>query len=259
MVILWELLLLIQIVVDHPPPPPSPNVIRTTLQADGSFPLKVTGLTGQLAEPQKARATLVTALPPLNSPLAQSGTLIAFNSGLYFFDTSTNPGTWQPVSGFITDINSETGPSITLAAGSGITVTTTSPNNIEIAATSTGDPAWTSFTPTVTSSAGAITTSTLEAKYVQTGKTVKFFIFWTGQVSLASLDINFTTPVNPVNITNFQMAPVLYQSSAAPFRLVAACAAFIDDASNKFICRSTADFPATTNFNLVLEGVYQSA
>lgn len=273
---------------------PTPGAVSTQLQADGSNPLKVTNLSGVLSEPQKAKATKVDALPGHNSILSQAGTLILFNNQIYFYD-ATNPGTWEPLEGFITEINGETGPAITLAPGTGITVTITSPNTIEIAATggsgvtsvntetgpaivlspgngisitttapntitiASSDPAWSSYTPTVTATAGAITTSALEAAYLQTGKTVKYRIFWTGQSSLTTLNIVFTTPVNPRNITNFQMAPVLYQSSSSPFRLVGYCAAFIDDASNTFIVRSTSDFPATTNFNLILEGEYESA
>lgn len=204
-----------------PPKPPSITDIRSALQADGNFPIKVTGLTGQLSEPQKALAYTVSSLPEHNSPLSQSGTLVVFNGQLYFYNTSTNPAVWTPVA------------------------------NVP-------DPAWTSFTPTVTASAGTITTNALEAAYQQNGKSVKFRIYWDGQSSSSTQDINFTVPVAPRNITNWQTCSSLYKNSAAA-PIVAASGVFIDDSSNLFVVRSTANFPAATNIVLILQGIYEAA
>lgn len=75
-----------------------PTFIRQQLQANGSAALNVTNLIGKLASPQTAGAPEVASLPPFNSPLAQDGTLVRFNGLLYFYDGSTDPGSWKPVS-----------------------------------------------------------------------------------------------------------------------------------------------------------------
>lgn len=69
--------------------------IRNQLQANGSAQLNVQGLLGQLAQPQPAQATIVTADPPVGHPLRQDGSLVCVKAAgptytLRLFDASTN-------------------------------------------------------------------------------------------------------------------------------------------------------------------------
>jgi hypothetical protein len=70
--------------------------ITQALEAKGSNPINVSGLSGYLAQPQKAFIPKVTSLPILADPLSQDGTLIDYNGTLYRFNGSTSPGTWEP-------------------------------------------------------------------------------------------------------------------------------------------------------------------
>jgi hypothetical protein len=67
---------------------------KATLQAGGSTPLDVTGLTGVLAQPQVSYAPSVTSLPSYADPLSQNGTLVSLNGVIYRFDGESDPGTW---------------------------------------------------------------------------------------------------------------------------------------------------------------------
>jgi len=298
----------------------------------------VAGFSGQLSEPQRGKATAVTKLPPPNSYLSQEGTIIRFEGDLYYYDTSTNPGTWKLVRGLGTilegthddradfppeDYNKiiffETDRSVLYRSNgtdwiyidgimrsniadrptdlaipdtnfsfyatdtdrnyfwdgsawkdvpsakdankifSGPTTGAAAvPTFRSLVAADLPSTAWSSWTPTVTSSSGTTTTNTLEAAYLQEGKKVFFRIYWIGQVSLSSRDVLFTTPVNPRNITNYQTCAVMYQQDSGSFMVVAAAGAQIDDSSNKIIIRSVANFSATTNFRLLIQGAYES-
>lgn len=368
-----------QLYAIKPPTPPSPppipiDTIRKELQADGHYPILVTGLSGLLSEPQKARAYVVTALPALNDPLSQPGTLIIYNSLLYFFDSSTNPGSWIAVKtlGYIfadthanrlanypaskyegvgffetdrgalyrsngtnwiwmagvmrdtaanrpadlgtsdknftyfatdTKVNSYwtgsawtdlpsgtvtsvamTVPSIMSVAGSPITSSgsldvtlTTEAANLVFAGPASGaaavptfralvaadipaggtPPAWDSYTPTVASASGVVTTTTLEAAKYVTGKLTYFRIYWKGQVSLASAWISFTTPVTGAG-TTAQGCSCGYFNAALTY-LAGPSSGFISDSTNVVYAASTTDFPATTDFVLIIEGVYEGA
>lgn len=75
--------------------------IANSLQINGSSPLNVAGLLGQLAQAQKALAPVSQASGAPSSgtnPNPQPGQLQIQNGQLFFFDDSTNPGQWRAVS-----------------------------------------------------------------------------------------------------------------------------------------------------------------
>ncbi len=71
------------------------RAVVQAISAGGSSPLNLTGLVGQTAQPQIAKVTHVTSLPPIGSNLAQAGVVVELNGIPYFFDASTLPGTWR--------------------------------------------------------------------------------------------------------------------------------------------------------------------
>ena len=114
-----------------------PSSLRKQLQVSGSAPLNVTGLAGQLAQPQIADAPNVSALPPLTDPLSQDGTLVSLNDQVYRFDGTTDPGTWRAITAGVapgtgvTSLDTITG-GITLVAGTGVTINDNTPSAGEI-------------------------------------------------------------------------------------------------------------------------------
>lgn len=77
---------------------PSLASINKALQIGGSNPLNVTGLVGQLSQPQVAKAQTVSTLPPAQqSNNNQNGTLLIQGGILYVFSTATVPGQWVAV------------------------------------------------------------------------------------------------------------------------------------------------------------------
>lgn len=120
---------------------------------------------------------------------------------------------------------------------------------------SVSDPAWTAFTPTVTAT-GSVTTSVLSCAYLQTGKTVKFRIFWTGVMGTASPLINFTAPVAPISVSGgYQTASCVYFNGG----VFAACGVGVQSGTNVIQCISTASFPIIATLNLSIEGTYEAA
>lgn len=86
------------------PPIPVEKIVRE-IEARGSHTLNVQGLSGQLSEPQKAKITVVQALPDvISDPLSQEGTLIAFGGLIYYFDTTVNPGQWTQLGALASSI-----------------------------------------------------------------------------------------------------------------------------------------------------------
>lgn len=66
------------------------------LSVEGQGPLNVTGLVGQLAQPQKAYVPFVDVLPNvLHDPMSQDGALVSYNGVVYWFDGRTEPGRWR--------------------------------------------------------------------------------------------------------------------------------------------------------------------
>lgn len=119
------------------------------------------------------------------------------------------------------------------------------------------DPAWTSYSPTVACTSGSVTTGGLTAAYIQTGKTVKVRIYWTGSCSSISTGITFTTPVNP---------GVTYQTIAGSYTNGAdflGLGNIVFGAGVNLIGAQPTgvggQFPASTTVGLYLEGVYESS
>lgn len=83
------------------------SALRQALQTAGRTPLNVTGLPGQLSQPQKAYVPFVSALPDvLHDPMSQNGALVSFNGVVYWFDGRTEPGRWRVLGAaavFLTD------------------------------------------------------------------------------------------------------------------------------------------------------------
>lgn len=76
----------------------SAAVVREKIQSSGPAPLNVTGLVGQLAQPQYAYVPDVEDLPNvLLDPLSQDRLLIVKNRQLYVFDAAVEPGRWEIV------------------------------------------------------------------------------------------------------------------------------------------------------------------
>ncbi len=111
--------------------------------------------------------------------------------GFQFYSTDTTTGyywtgaAWVAMGGGAAGVTSLTnGGSIGLSASTGpITI-------------SVSDPAWSSWTPSVTPTSGSATTSLLDAKYLQTGKSVKFRLYWAGTISSASGHVVFSAPTS---------------------------------------------------------------
>lgn len=120
-----------------------PSSLRKQLQVTGSSPLNVTGLAGQLAQPQIADAPNITALPAITDPLSQDGTLVSLSNQVYRFDGTTDPGTWKPITSApapgtaVTSLDTLTG-AVTLVAGSNITISDNVPLAGDITISSTG-------------------------------------------------------------------------------------------------------------------------
>jgi hypothetical protein len=68
--------------------------IKKQLEAGGSTPLNVTGLTGVLAQPQLANIKVVTTLP-FQGPQAQSGNAVVYQGIVYVYDGQQ----WSAVGG----------------------------------------------------------------------------------------------------------------------------------------------------------------
>ncbi len=118
------------------------------------------------------------------------------------------------------------------------------------------DPAWTSYTPTVSSTSGSVSTSTLSAAYIQSGKTVKIRIHWTGQVSTISTGITFSTPANP--LSGITQTIAASYTNGADFLGVGNG---VFGGANFIGVQPTGvggQFPATTAIQLDLGGVYES-
>lgn len=120
-----------------------PRAMRQQLQVTGGAPLNVTGLTGQLAQPQIADAPSVSSLPPITDPLSQDGTLVSLSDQVYRFDGTTDPGSWVPITAApapgtcVTSLDTLTGD-LTLVAGTNITITDNLPSPGDITISSTG-------------------------------------------------------------------------------------------------------------------------
>lgn len=80
--------------------PPNIANISQALQVSGSNPLNINGLIGLLAQPQKAIVTVSSATGTPSSgitPTPSAGQLQIQNGQLFFFDNTTSPGQWRPV------------------------------------------------------------------------------------------------------------------------------------------------------------------
>lgn len=73
------------------------TAIERALQANGSDPLNVSNLIGLLAQPQVPFFQVVKTLPQPPSPLAQNGTVVIYNGILYWYNATTQPGSWLEV------------------------------------------------------------------------------------------------------------------------------------------------------------------
>lgn len=213
------------------------------------------------------------------------GDLGANDYGFLYYDTTTsqlqywNGASWATIggSGTVTSV-AMTVPSFLSVSGSPITTSgtlavslATQTANTVFAGPSSGgaatptfralipadyaDPAWTSWTPTITLSAGTPTTTTLEAAYVQNGKSVKFRIAWTGTISSANQDIQFSLPVTPVSQTLYQTCATWYNQSGF---IIPSAGLILDSTASAYI-RSTANFPSATTLLTLLEGTYEAA
>jgi hypothetical protein len=120
------------------------------------------------------------------------------------------------------------------------------------------EPAWTGYTPTVAINAGTLTTSTLNAAYIQYGKTVKIRIYWEGSVnSGAATQMTFTMPANPLTSVTYQTLALSYftatQFLAGSDVVVGAGVNIIGVSPNV-----GGNFPNATTYYVILEGVYES-
>lgn len=151
--------------------------------------------------------------------------------------------------GGVTSLNTLTG-AVVLAAGTSISLSP-SGSTITIAV---ADAAWTPFTPTV-SATGSVTTSVLQAAFIQTGKTVKFRIFWTGVLGTASGLISFTAPTAVFSVTGgYQTCASIYFNAGA----FTASGVGVQGGTNLIQVISTALFPSVVTLNLSLEGSYET-
>ncbi len=96
--------------------------IRAALEANGTHPLNVQNLRGQLSEPQTASAPTVTALPALSEPQYEDGALVAYAGVVYRRNRTAEPGSWDPVTnvGSVSTVSSS-------STAPGLTLTTTNP------------------------------------------------------------------------------------------------------------------------------------
>jgi hypothetical protein len=77
------------------PPPPTSADTASALSQNGSNPLNVSGLSGQLPEVQYAAIPIVTALP---SVFASQQDQVVFMSGhIYHFNAAPSPGAWTMI------------------------------------------------------------------------------------------------------------------------------------------------------------------
>lgn len=111
-------------------------LIRRELSAGGRAPINVQGLLGQLAQPQVAGATVVSALPTADDPLSQDGSLVEFNGQLYVYDESAQ--TWNSATGSVASVDADGGVTGYDFTGGPITSTGTLTMAVANAATARG-------------------------------------------------------------------------------------------------------------------------
>lgn len=110
--------------------------IRQALSAGGQAPLNVQGLLGQLAQPQVAGATVVSALPGPDDPLSQDGSLVEFSGHLYVYDESAQ--TWNSATGSVASVDASGGATGYTFTGGPITSSGTLTMSVSSQATARG-------------------------------------------------------------------------------------------------------------------------
>ena len=77
-----------------------PEMAQTELAAEGAFPLDVTGLPGELREPQRPRVQFIPAGDPLPKVTGADPYEMVLNGNdgyLYWFDPRVPPGVWRAI------------------------------------------------------------------------------------------------------------------------------------------------------------------
>jgi len=120
------------------------------------------------------------------------------------------------------------------------------------------DPAWTSYTPTVAATSGAVVTTTaLSAAYIQRGKTIKVRVYWEGSINATSAGIGFTTPVNPISLPLIQTIAGYHIEGADALSVSAGVFSSINVIG---VSKNGVGglFPASTTIIIAAEGVYEA-
>ncbi len=156
----------------------------------------------------------------------------------------------------VATLNTLTG-NLNIVAGNNATVLVGN-NNITVDSIFPQD-SWNNFSPSVTCSGGVVSTGVGEYGWVtMPNKTVNVRYFWQGTISANSMSLGFSLPTPARNLTQYQTVAISYISGVTG-RAVAAVTAQVDDSSNSIIVRAVADFPANSNFVIIMEGPYEVA